>query len=143
MGELQKKIGQRLREIRLLFLEGDKVSARQFANALGEKKDSITNYEMGKAGIPNRLLLKLYERGFNPVYILTGEGSVFADNENGQVVKEKIHSKNNKKSNIQNIREIDLTKLSLNELERKVIQYQVAAGDIQKIIEKKKNQEIE
>ncbi|MFH1050379.1 MAG: hypothetical protein V1779_05535 [bacterium] len=142
MGELQKKIGERLREIRQLFLEGDKVSTRQFANALGEKKDSITNYEMGKAGIPNRLLLKLYERGFNPVYILTGEGSMFTENNKGRILKDKINTKNNKNSDIQNIREIDLSKLSLNELERKVKQYQVAAGDILKIIEMKKRQEI-
>jgi len=142
MGELQKKIGERLREIRQIFLEGDKVSTRQFANALGEKKDSITNYEMGKAGIPNRLLQKLYERGFNPIYVLTGEGSIFADNDRGKTIKDKIHAKNSNNSNIQNIREIDLSKLSLNELERKVLQYQVAAGDILKIIELKKMQEI-
>ncbi|ROL61546.1 hypothetical protein D9V86_05180 [Bacteroidetes/Chlorobi group bacterium ChocPot_Mid] len=141
MGELQKKIGERLRAIRQIFLEGDKVSTRQFANALGEKKDSITNYEMGKAGIPNRVLTKLYERGFNPVFILTGEGSMFADNENGRLIEEKINSKKKKTTNIQNIREIDLSKLSLSELERKVLQYQVAAGDIQKIIELKKMQE--
>jgi len=142
MGELQKKIGERLREIRQIFLEGDKVSTRQFANALAEKKDSITNYEMGKAGIPNRLLLKLYERGFNPVYVLTGEGSMFADNDKGRLLKDKIHAKNSKNSSVNNIREIDLSKLSLNELERKVLQYQVAAGDIQKIIDMKKLQEI-
>jgi len=142
MGELQKKIGERLREIRQIFLEGDKVSTRQFANALGEKKDSITNYEMGKAGIPNRLLQKLYERGFNPIYVVTGEGSIFADNDRGKTIKDKIHAKNSNNSNIQNIREIDLSKLSLNELERKVLQYQVAAGDILKIIELKKMQEI-
>jgi hypothetical protein len=142
MGELQKKIGDRLREIRQIFLEGDKVSTRQFANALGEKKDNITNYEMGKAGIPNRLLLKLWERGFNPVYVLTGEGSMFADNDKGKYLKEKIYSKKKENSTINNIREIDLSKLSLNELERKVQQYQVAAGDIMKIIELKKMQEI-
>jgi hypothetical protein len=110
---------------------------------LGEKKDSITNYEMGKAGIPNRLLVKLYDRGFNPVYIISGEGSLFADNDKGKALKEKLESrKNSNGTSVQNIRELDLSKLSLSELERKVMQYQVAAGDILKIIEMKKKQDI-
>ncbi len=141
MNDLKNSIGKRLREIRNIFLEGDKVSARQFANALGETKDNIANYENGRANIPNRLLLRLYERGFNPIYILSGEGSIFAENENGDTLKEKIDTKKNRKATIRNVREFDYSKLSVRELERKVMQYQVAAGDIKKIIDMKKNDE--
>lgn len=139
MSDVKSLIGQRLKEIRNIFLEGDKVSARQFANALGENKDSIVNYETGRANIPNRLLLRLYERGFNPVYILSGEGSVFSDNEQGRILKDTIESKHKKSSTINNIREIDYSRLSITELERKVLQYQVAAGDILRIIDLKKS----
>ncbi|MFC2131173.1 helix-turn-helix domain-containing protein [Bacteroidota bacterium] len=141
MNDLKNSIGKRLREIRNIFLEGDKVSSRQFANALGETKDNIANYENGRANIPNRLLLKLYERGFNPIFILSGEGSMFAENENGDTLKERIETKRNRKGTVLDIREFDYSKLSVRELERKVMQYQVAAGDIKKIIDLKTNEE--
>ena len=101
----------------------------------------IANYENGRANIPNRLLLRLYQRGFNPIYILSGEGSIFAENENGDALKEKIDTKKNRKATVLDVREFDYSKLSVRELERKVLQYQVAAGDIKKIIDMKKNQE--
>lgn len=138
MENLKNSTGKRLREIRYIFLEGEKVSRKQFAYALGENKDNITNYEIGRANIPNRVLLALYERGFNPVYILTGEGSIFADNEAGRVLKDIINSKKASSNEISKIREIDYSKLSIRELERRVMQYQIAAADIMKIIERKK-----
>ncbi len=138
MEDLKIKIGRRLKEIRYIFLEGEKVSRKQFAYAIGENKDNIANYEIGRASIPNRVLLALYKRGFNPVYILTGEGSIFADNESGRILKDIINSKKMKNTEINNIREIDFSKFNISELERKVLQYQVAAADIMKIIERKK-----
>jgi hypothetical protein len=138
MENIKKSIGDRLKEIRYIFLEGEKVSRKQFAYAIGENKDNVANYEIGRANIPNRVLTTLYERGFNPTYILTGEGSLFADNESGRTLRDIISSKKIKNSTVSNVREYDFSKLSLKDLERKVAQYQVAAGDIMKIIEKKK-----
>jgi transcriptional regulator with XRE-family HTH domain len=143
MDEIKKTIGKRLREIRAVFLEGDKVSGRQFANALGETQDNIANYENGRASIPNRLLLRLYERGFNPVYLLSGEGSIFADNHSGRALREKVNNKKNKMAKVHDLRQFDYSKLSIEELEKKVIQYQVAAGDIMRIIQMKRADETE
>lgn len=141
MENIKKTVGERLKEVRYIFLEGEKVSRNQFAYAIGENKDNVANYEIGRANIPNRVLTTLYERGFNPTYILTGEGSLFADNESGRALRDVISAKKNKSSNVGSVREFDYSKLSLKELERKVVQYQVAAGDIMKIIEKKKAME--
>lgn len=121
-----------------MFLEGDKVSTRQFANAVGESKDNIANYENGRANVPNRLLLALYHRGFNPVYIITGEGDIFADNKQGRALKHLIKTKKEIHSGKAIAKEYDYSKLSVQELERRYAHYQVAAGDIRKIIEKKK-----
>jgi len=73
-----------LRLIRNVFNEGGKLTADQFAFLLGETRDKITNYELGRASIPIRLLYELYNRGINPIYLITGEGSCFAANKAGQ-----------------------------------------------------------
>ena len=80
-------MGKRLREIRHVFFEGRKVSTRQFAEFLSETKDNIANYENGRAFIPNRLLVSLYLRGYNPIFLLTGESSMYADNEAGETLR--------------------------------------------------------
>ncbi len=141
MNDLKKEIGKRLREIRLVFLDGAKVSASQFAEALGETKDNIANYENGRANAPNRLLLSLYKRGFNPAYILSGEGSMFADNEKGRELKKIVESK--KKGKKEKEKDIDYSKISVLELEKKIEQYQIAAGDLMKILEKIKKERAE
>lgn len=86
-------IGNRLKEIRNIFNEGSKLSAEQFAYLLEETGDRIRNYELGRAGIPVRLLYNLYHRGYNPIYIITGEGSVFAPNQKGKEVEENFNKK--------------------------------------------------
>ncbi len=73
-----------MRLIRNVFNEGGKLTADQFAFLLGETRDKITNYELGRASIPIRLLYELYNRGINPIYLITGEGSCFAANKAGQ-----------------------------------------------------------
>lgn len=142
MTETKKEIGKRLRRIRNIFLEGGKVSARQFADALGETKDNIANYENGRAHIPNRLLIALYERGFNPIYILSGEGSLFATNTQGRALMEIFDLKKMQKRRNESSNDNDFSKFSIRDLERKVYQFQVAAGDIMKIIEKKKQEDL-
>ena len=120
MEVLQKEVGQRLREVREIFYEGNKLSARLFANTLGETKDNIANYENGKANIPNRLLIALYYKGFNPVYILTGEGSVFADNERGKELFKMNGKKNKLKGNVSSIFKPDTERINIRGIIRKV-----------------------
>lgn len=87
MQNLKNDMGKRLREIRHVFFEGRKVSTRQFAEFISETKDNIANYENGRAFIPNRLLVSLYLRGYNPIFLLTGESSMYADNEAGAALR--------------------------------------------------------
>ncbi|MFW5702163.1 MAG: hypothetical protein ACOCX7_04370, partial [Bacteroidota bacterium] len=53
----------------------------------------IRNYESGRTSIPARLLAELYYRGIAPVYMLTGEGPMFADNERGRELAARIAAK--------------------------------------------------
>ncbi len=89
----QEEVGARLKQIRSIFNEGGKLSADQFAFLLGETRDKIANYELGRASLPIRVLYELYKRGINPIYIISGEDSIFANNEVGQIFKEKIIEK--------------------------------------------------
>lgn len=84
MNDYNNEVGRRLRLIRNVFNEGGKLTADQFAFLLGETRDKITNYELGRASIPIRLLFELYNRGINPIYLITGEGSCFAANKAGR-----------------------------------------------------------
>jgi hypothetical protein len=90
MENINQEIGNRLREIRDIFHEGVKLSADQFAFILDETGDKIRNYELGRAAISVRLLRKLYEKGINPTYVITGEGDIFADNTAGDKRRETI-----------------------------------------------------
>lgn len=81
---LQIEIGSRLKEIRTNYYSKHKLSVADFAEELSESKFNIGNYERGIANVPNRVLVILYEKGFNPTFILTGEGSIFADNSIGK-----------------------------------------------------------
>jgi hypothetical protein len=86
-------LGRRLKDIRHIINEGGKLSGDQFGYLVGETRDNIANYETGRAGVPVRLLHELYKRGINPVYIISGEGSVFADNEAGRKFRAKLEHK--------------------------------------------------
>jgi hypothetical protein len=99
------EIGNRLKEVRSIFNEGGKLSAEQFAYLLEETGDRIRNYELGRAGIPVRLLYNLYYRGINPIYIITGEGSVFAPNKEGEELENKIVSKTMVQNNMKLVKE--------------------------------------
>lgn len=97
MSEYDKKVGERLQSIRSIFNEGAKLSARQFAYLLNTTRDRIANYETGRSSIPVSVLYSLYIRGINPVYLISGEGSLFAENEAGRVFKQKIKRQLNSK----------------------------------------------
>ncbi len=84
MKNLQIDIGSRLKEIRTRYYSKHKLSVADFAEELAESKFNIANYERGIANVTNKVLVALYEKGFNPTYILTGEGSIFADNTAGK-----------------------------------------------------------
>ncbi|MGB9852837.1 MAG: helix-turn-helix domain-containing protein [Candidatus Kapaibacteriota bacterium] len=90
MENLNKEIGERIRFIRSIFNEGGKLSASQFAHLLGETMHKILNYELGRAQVPPSFLATLYYRGINPIFILTGEGSIFAPNRAGEVLQERL-----------------------------------------------------
>jgi hypothetical protein len=130
--ELNIQVGMRLRQIRMIFNEGKKLSTMQFAYLVDESPERMYNYEFGRAGIPVRVLLELYKRGINPIYLISGEGDVFAPNKAGIELKERI----NKKQAKNQIGKTEITKIDVNPKElafdTKVIK--VAAGKIKKKI---------
>lgn len=93
MATYSEQVGERLKKIRFIFNEGGKLSADQFAFLLGETRDKIANYELGRAGLPIRVMYELYKRGISPVFLISGEGSLFADNNEGNNFKNRIADK--------------------------------------------------
>lgn len=83
MENINRNIGKRLRIVRHIFNEGTKLSAEQFAHLLDITRDKLINYEIGRAAVPVALLYNLYKRGINPIYIISGDGSIFANNAEG------------------------------------------------------------
>ncbi len=154
MQNLNKEIGERLRFIRSIFNEGGKLSATQFARLLGETMHKILNYELGRAQLPPSLLVTLYRRGINPIFILTGEGSFFAPNQAGRELKDKlekyIEAKNLQNntfdsneiedkilsSNLESTR-IEYSERNFDELIELARKYTAVAGDIIEIIKKR------
>ncbi|TAL67611.1 MAG: hypothetical protein EPN82_14260 [Bacteroidetes bacterium] len=137
MDGLQKQIGMRLKEVRNIFFEGGKLSARQFALAVNETKDNIANYENGRANVPNRLMVTLYRRGINPIYLLTGEDSIYAPNEAGRILEKRINSGKKEQGNVAEVYSIDAKKLSFDEMVRQFDILTAAAGDMMRAIQKK------
>lgn len=93
MSNYNEEVGIRLRSVREIMNEGKKLTADQFAHLLEETGDRVRNYELGRTPIPIRLLKGLYDRGINPVYLLAGEGNVFADNAAGQKFQEIVEKR--------------------------------------------------
>jgi len=137
MEDLQKNIGIRLKEVRNMFFEGGKLSARQFALAVNETKDNIANYENGRANTPNRLLVTLYNKGINPTFILTGEGSIYASNEAGNLLEKRTNAGRDEQGNVAEIFSIDANKLSFDEMVKQFDTLTAAAGDMMRAIQKK------
>lgn len=137
MEDLQKSIGLRLKEVRSIFFEGGKLSGRQFALAVNETKDNISNYENGRANVPNRLLVTLYNKGINPNFILTGEGSIYASNEAGKLLEKRANEDKNEYGNVAEIYSIDAKGLSFDEMVKQFDILTAAAGDMMRAIQKK------
>lgn len=133
MKDFNKEIGSRLKEVRKIYNGGFKATIEQFAAILGETKYNLSNYENGKANLPVRVLKVLYEIGINPLYIINGVGSKFADNEAGRILREKIEQNNEN--------EKDFTKMSSEELLHQAEILTVAAGNIMKIISERNKDE--
>lgn len=90
--QYNKECGKRLKQVRNIFAIGKKVSSEVFAEYLLETRDRIANYENGRTQIPIRLLYELHEKGFNPIYVISGDGDIFAENKEGKRIKRLIHS---------------------------------------------------
>ncbi len=138
MDKIGIEIGRRLREIRVnIFNEGVKLSASQFAQLLNVSQDKIRNYENGRSGVPPELLVKLYRKGINPVFILTGEESIFAANRAGKILKERLEESevfHNDKVIPIGSASLDTKKMSMDE---KLELISAVAGDI--LNQRKKN----
>ncbi|HAW08941.1 MAG TPA: hypothetical protein DCW42_07245 [Bacteroidetes bacterium] len=125
MDEVNQAIGKRLRIIRSIFNEGGKLSAQQFAFLLNETRDKIISYELGRSSLPVRLLIELYNRGINIIWLLTGDGEIFAKNEAGRRFKQNIKLDANAKSEIEGLLKINTPNINFPMVK-------VAAGKISK-----------
>lgn len=128
MNNLNKEIGIRLRLIRSIFNEGGKLSAEQFGYLLNQSTDKILNYELGRAAVPLELLINLYERGYNPVFILTGKESIFAYHSEGKKRKRELEARGINISNLINQSVVSVEKLEGTQTELPLLK--VAAGEI-------------
>lgn len=64
-----EKIGQRVIDERSRL----EMKAIDTANALGIHQNTFRNYESGKSDLPSSLLVKLWNIGFDAMYVLTGQ----------------------------------------------------------------------
>jgi len=92
--ELNKNIGNRIKAIRHIYNEGIRLTVEQFAHLLDINTEKLLNYESGRSALPISVLLELYNRGINPIFILTGNGEIFANNNVGRSLKKSILNKN-------------------------------------------------
>lgn len=133
MAELNEEIGLRLKEVRERFIvPGIKLSAYQFASMTDSTSDKISNYERGISSVPNSLLVTLYHLGINPLFILTCEKDVYADNEAGRLLSGRFKSISSK-MNIEIIKAAPKTDQS-----KSYPVYKAAAGDLSKARKEKK-----
>lgn len=154
--KLAKEIGNRLRFIRNIYHEGTRLSSNQFAHLFNESLHRILSYEQGRSNVPVYIIYQLYYRGINPIFLITGEGSLFAPNKAGEELYEKIKGKvSNSVLNEFNIPESalepplskakdegakDLLETDLDELLQRAQMYAAAAGDLMKFIKAKQNE---
>jgi hypothetical protein len=92
--ELNKNIGIRLKAVRQIYNEGIRLTVEQFAHLLDITTDKLLNYESGRSALPINVLLELYNRGIDPIFLLTGSGDIFANNNIGIAMKKNILNKN-------------------------------------------------
>ena len=139
----QKEIGKRLKEIREKHYAKFKLSLTDIAEELSEKMFNIANYEAGKANLPNRVMVALYDKGFNPSYILTGEGSIYANNAAGKERVRQSDEESDLEQATENVDEINMNKMSIDELFDRAVEYSAAADDIMKYLKKRRKEDID
>ncbi|MCX6155789.1 MAG: hypothetical protein NT007_16710 [Candidatus Kapabacteria bacterium] len=133
--ELKQEISERLRFIREnLIVKGIRLSAAQFADMFDTSEDKIRNYENARSNVSIELLILLYRHGINPIFLLTGEGSWFAENKAGKQLASDFKTSKNA-GLITNLVKIDGSSLA----DRKAVRIvNAAAGDIKASIKSKK-----
>ena len=89
-----KQIGNRLKAARSIYNEGIRLTVEQFAHLLDITSEQLLNYETGRSTLPINVLVELYNRGINPVFILAGKDDVLANNDVGNELRKKINMKN-------------------------------------------------
>ena len=90
MEDINKAIGKRIQTVRKNYLgDGYELTTAQMAKILYCSKDKVLNFENGRTKVTPEILILLYNRGINPIFILTGEGSAFADNAAGEIIKQR------------------------------------------------------
>jgi len=94
ISKFNKDLGWRLKAVRLVYNEGIKLSVEQFAHLIDITPEKLQNYETGRSAIPPIVLVSLYNRGINPVFLLTGGGDPFASNNVGENLQNNILLKN-------------------------------------------------
>jgi hypothetical protein len=133
--EIRNEIAERLRYVREnLIINGVKISAGQFAEIFDTSEDKIRNYENSRSNISIELLIDLYYHGINPIFILTGDGSVYANNSSGiELQKQSLNS--DLPGKIVELRKIDTSHYNEDELLSII---NAAAGDIANRLRNKK-----
>lgn len=134
----QNEIANRLKEVRTKYFETFKLSTAQFAIEVNESEFNLQNYESAKASIPNRLLITLYYKGINPIYILTGEGDVWTETPQGIARKQRVIN-GRADTKVHSLKPIDTSNLTISELIEKASLYTAVAGDIMKIVQEKQS----
>lgn len=155
--KLAKEMGNRLRFIRNIFHEGTRLSSNQFAHLFNESLHKILSYEQGRSSMPVSLIYQLYQRGVNPIFLITGEGSIFAPNKAGEELFEKLKDKVPNSvlleyeiphsalepplSKGKSISQSEFYDTDLDELLQRAQLYAAAAGDLMKYIQAKQNEQ--
>ena len=91
---LNIQIGNRIKAIRNVYNEGIRLTVEQFSHLLDISNEQLLNYENGRSALPINILLELYSRGVNPMFVLTGEGDALGNNDAGDDLREKFKVKN-------------------------------------------------
>jgi hypothetical protein len=138
MKNIQVEISNRLKEVRTKYFEAFKLSTAQFSIELEESEFNLQNYESGKASIPNRLLIALYYKGINPIYILTGEGEIYADTPQGRARRERV-AKSKTEGTLHSFQMLNTSGMTIQELIEQATQYTAVAGDIMKLVKEKQS----
>jgi transcriptional regulator with XRE-family HTH domain len=86
-------VGDRIKQFRSIYNLGSKISSVQLAHRLEVEPALLRNYESGRSSLPLGLLLKIHNIGLGMHFVLTGEGLMFSDTEEGHRLKAEMDSR--------------------------------------------------